>query len=549
MLKFIQKWRFLLFSLLVVPLIIGSINTTNEENLATQKFLAQEEREIAEQNSFESSYLNNHSFLNESTRNVFSKAEVNGKKITFNFPQETNNQLGDLIKFINNSSYNALLHLPIGYQNGQRETQGIITFDYFKTINLDMNSFVDISNDSILGSQIMNIEGTLVSKFIYTEKNSLSYEWVCKNNVEDNWRECPSEILEIIKNRYVSKELIRQLLDRTSTTSYKIHEFGDKLFYIQLYSGSRSYLFRCKNITPDGTTGDDFRCINPIGNKLNLETLGTIQIDLVDNSEIIFTSSGDIFEVDSSFQIEYLVDISLQTESNLYYFLEHYLNRKILGHFSSGSLRTYGTVKSFVEVYKPRDEIRPSTGREMTSFGHLNGNEFYGVYPWGELWARDIFKKETMLELIDNTNAEKYVFPFESQIKNLESELYNKLGYDFLSQRINSIVPCFKGICISVSNKRPSGISGSEYDFLLEKIPELNQYGKIYYLPGEKQICTYTDEHLKSLEILIQDTKITLKYNDTECVLNNPNNFQQVELLSEYSLDMESFVFIEGIDS
>ena len=55
--------------------------------------------------------------------------------------------------------------------------------------------------------------------------------------------------------------------------------------------------------------------------------------------------------------------------------------------------------------------------------------------------------------------------------------------------------------------------------------------------------------HLKSLEILIQDTKITLKYNDTECVLNNPNNFQQVELLSEYSLDMESFVFIEGIDS
>ena len=549
MLKFIQKWRFLLFSLLVVPLIIESINTTNEENLAAQIFLAQEEREIAEQNSFESSYLNNHSFLNESTRNVFSKAEVNGKTITFNFPQETNNQLGDLIKFINNSSYNALLHLPIGYQNGQRETQGIITFDYFKTINLDMNSFVDISNDSILGSQIMNIEGTLVSKFIYVEKNSLSHKWVCKNNVEDNWIECPSEILEIIKNRYVSTELIRQLLDRTSTTSYKIHEFGDKLFYIQLYSGSRSYLFRCKNIIPDGAKGDDFRCINPIGNKLNLETLGTIQIDLVDNSEIIFTSSGDIFEVESSLQIEYLVDISLQTESNLYYFLEHYLNRKILGHFSSGSLRTYGTVKSFVEVYKPRDETRPSTGREMTSFGHLNGNEFYGVYPWGELWARDIFKKETMLELIDNTNAEKYVFPFESQIKNLETELYNKLGYDFLSQRINSIVPCFKGICISVSNKRPSGISGSEYDFLLEKIPELNQYGKIYYLPGEKQICTYTDEHLKSLEILIQDTKITLKYNDTECVLDNPNNFQQVELLSEYSLEMENFVFIEGIDS
>ena len=549
MLKFIQKWRLLLFSLLVVPLIIGSITTTNEENLAAQTFLAQEEREIAEQNSFESMYLNNHTYLNESTRNVFSKAEVNGKKITFNFPQKTNNQLGDLIKFINDSSYNALLHLPIGYQNGKRETQGIITFDYFKTINLDINSLVDISSDGILGTNLMNIEGTLVSTSITVNKNSLFTERVCKNDLEDNWKECSSKTLETIKNRYVSSELINKLLDRTSTTGYEIHEFGEKLFYIQLYADSRSYLFRCINNIPDGAKGDDYQCENPIGNKLNMDIAGSLQVDLFDNSEILFTSSGNILEVDTNLQVDYLVDVAMKTESNLYYFSEYYLNTKIFGHYSSGSLRTYGNLKPFVEVYKPRAEIRPSNGREMTSFGHLNGNEFYGVYPWGELWIRDVLKNEMMLELIDNTNAGEYVFPFESPIKNLESDLYDKLGYDFLSQRINSIVPCFEGICISISNKRPSGISGEEYEYLLQQFQELNQYGKIYYLPGDKQICTYTDAHLKSLEILIQDTEIILRYNDTECVLNNPNDFEYVELLTNYSLGLKNFVFIEERDS
>ena len=88
-----------------------------------------------------------------------------------------------------------------------------------------------------------------------------------------------------------------------------------------------------------------------------------------------------------------------------------------------------------------------------------------------------------------------------------------------------------------------------EYEYLLQQFPELNQYGKIYYLPGDKQICTYTDTHLKSLEILIQDTKIILRYNDTECVLNNPNDFEYVELLTNYSLELKNYVFIEEIDS
>ena len=89
----------------------------------------------------------------------------------------------------------------------------------------------------------------------------------------------------------------------------------------------------------------------------------------------------------------------------------------------------------------------------MSSFGHKR-KEFYGVYPWGELWSRSIDKEESYFEFINNTNSGTYVFPFEADLKDLNSDLYNKVGYDYLSQRIRSIVPCFEGLCFTITNKR-----------------------------------------------------------------------------------------------
>jgi len=266
--------------------------------------------------------------------------------------------------------------------------------------------------------------------------------------------------------------------------------------------------------------------------------------DVLEDSYTIFSGTGDVLNISNQLKQEYLFNSGIEIESNLYYFYEEYLNSKIFGHFSSGSLRTYGELVPFVEIYKPRDNSRPSNGREMSSFGHLNGTEFYGVYPWGELWSRSIDKEESYFEFINNANAGTYVFPFEAGLKDLNTDLYNKVGYDYLSQRIRSIVPCFEGLCFTITNKTKSSIEVSDYNQLSEIFPELNQYGKIYYLPGEKQICTFNDSYLKSLEAIIEESKITLRYQGKTCILNNPNYFDEIEILSPASLSLENYIYI-----
>ena len=54
-----------------------------------------------------------------------------------------------------------------------------------------------------------------------------------------------------------------------------------------------------------------------------------------------------MFKNNNSLENEYLFNSRLETESNLYLFLEEHLNSKIFGHFSSGSLRTYGNLVLF----------------------------------------------------------------------------------------------------------------------------------------------------------------------------------------------------------
>ena len=98
-------------------------------------------------------------------------------------------------------------------------------------------------------------------------------------------------------------------------------------------------------------------------------------------------------------------------------------------------MRTYGFESPFVEIYKPRYEKRPAKDRELSSFDHLNGNELYGLYPWGELWIRNTDKDDNLIEMFDNTNAGDYIFPFESPLKNFPDNIYNEVSYDFLAQK------------------------------------------------------------------------------------------------------------------
>ena len=131
--------------------------------------------------------------------------------------------------------------------------------------------------------------------------------------------------------------------------------------------------------------------------------------------------------------------------------------------------------KEIMEFIDKEDKLFPKYVTKGSAFGLFIGMGF-GIYDsqtGGDIFMSDgktkgLFHLELSSnvlairpakilprpELVDNTNAGEYVFPFEGSLKNLETDLYDKLGYDFLSQRINSIVPCFQGICISINNKR-----------------------------------------------------------------------------------------------
>ncbi len=548
-LNFIEKKRFIIFFVLALPFFINSIFITIEENRIFDTLQEQESRKKLEENNLSSRYLNNFQAELTSGNNIFLKKDVIGKKIVFNFREKTNNLIGDVIKFIDNDSYNGLLHMPISYQSSQKDTIGIITFDYFKEIEINKNVIKDISPNGVFGSKIYNIEGTLVSYNLSFKDGILVTNYLCKLTLDTQWEKCGNEVVTKIKDRYVSNELVKDLLTRTNTTKYTIHDLGSKLFYVSLTGESRQYLYRCEDLVPDGTKGQRFQCINFIENQEKIKGTQSFQFDIEDKSTIVFTGSGNILKVNKTLDVDHIVNIDFETESNIYSFYEHYLNTKIFGHYSSGSLRTYGIENPFVEIYKPRYEKRPPNDREMSSFDHLNGNELYGLYPWGELWIRNINKNDNFIEMFNNTNAGDYVFPFESPIKDFPEEIYNKIGYDFLAQKINNITPCFEGLCISTGNKSNSGVDESVYRYILNEIPEIEEYSKIYYLPGNKQICTYTNEYLKTLEVEIQENTITLNYQGKECYLNNPNKFNKVELLSDASLELENFVFIEEGES
>ena len=139
MLDHLESKKILIFILLIVPLVINSVLITIEENKIRDLAATNLKNETLERETFELSYKNNHQAQENFLKNVLTREEIIGKKITFNFRERTNNQIGDLLKFINKNTYNAILNIPIGYQTGEKQTLGVITFDYFKDFGINRN--------------------------------------------------------------------------------------------------------------------------------------------------------------------------------------------------------------------------------------------------------------------------------------------------------------------------------------------------------------------------------------------------------------------------
>ena len=163
--------------------LINSIFITIEENRIFDTLQEQESRKKLEENNLSSRYLNNFQAELTSGNNIFEK-RCYWKKIVFNFREKTNNLIGDVIKFIDNDSYNGLLHMPISYQSSQKDTIGIITFDYFKELEINKNVIKDISPNGVFGSKIYNIEGTLVSYNLSFKDGTLVTNYLCKPTLD-----------------------------------------------------------------------------------------------------------------------------------------------------------------------------------------------------------------------------------------------------------------------------------------------------------------------------------------------------------------------------
>jgi len=288
--------------------------------LATTKL----NNEISERELFQLSYKNNHQAQENSLKNVLSREEIIGKKITFNFRERTNNQIGDLLKFINKNTYNAILNLPIGYQTGEKQSLGVITFDYFKDFDVNRNSFLDISGEHALQVKLYNIEGILVSRGIKIVNNEFVTITQCRKDFTSSWEECNPEILEKIKNNYLPKELIDESLDRTLSTGYKVHQVGNKLYFLYLKKEEDRFILKCEDLIPDGTTGQNIQCINLLPDNSKALDTSTFMFDVLEDSYTVFSGTGDVLNISNQLKQEYLFNSGIEIESNLYYFYEEY---------------------------------------------------------------------------------------------------------------------------------------------------------------------------------------------------------------------------------
>ena len=50
--------------------------------------------------------------------------------------------------------------------------------------------------------------------------------------------------------------------------------------------------------------------------------------------------------------------------------------------------------------------------------------------------------------------------------------------------------------------------------------------------------------YLKSLEVIIEESMIVLTYQGKLAILNNPNYFDEIEILSPSSLSLENYIYI-----
>ena len=91
--------------------------------------------------------------------------------------------------------------------------------------------------------------------------------------------------------------MINSLLERTSSPNYKVHQVGTKLYFLYLDTKEGRVIYKCEDLIPDGTSGQNFQCVNFVpDNNAVLENNTTLIFDVLENSYTLFSGSGDVLK-------------------------------------------------------------------------------------------------------------------------------------------------------------------------------------------------------------------------------------------------------------
>ena len=210
-------------------------------------------------------------------------------------------------------------------------------------------------------------------------------------------------------------------------------------------------------------------------------------------------------------------------------------NRLLLGQYPTGEMYQYvgGQLKR-LEGWPPVMQGVSSKARELQTLATYGGDIYAGVWPWGEVWRRDLSKKEwqflgrvfTHPEPTDETTH-----PYENETKALDP-VPNRWG-----QRVTSIVPLGDSLYIATSAKTPQPFE-PKFGFLADK--KQLEYGTVY---------RYRKPGCLAVPIIWKETPIELEFRITS---NNIDVWQDGKLLGtaswkkRYPARLESLTIQKG---
>lgn len=171
------------------------------------------------------------------------------------------------------------------------------------------------------------------------------------------------------------------------------------------------------------------------------------------------------------------------------YTMVNFEDRLLMGQYPTGELFEYSEEGlRHLAGWPPRPSGAGARAREAQTLAYYGGRLYCGVWPWGEVWARDAAQWRWVHRFFGVPEiAEEVVAPFEKELAGLGETVSNLWG-----QRITSMIPFEDRLLISTSNKNGAAAE--------RRVPALSEamedYGAVWELrvPGALSVPIFWRE-------------------------------------------------------